>query len=330
MDIIDCIPPKAEDRDTFNDIYILMPKYDMTLRRLIRSKQKLTDNHIFYLSLQLARGLEYMHKSHIIHRDLKPDNIMLKLSNCHLKIADFGMATLGQTISGTDIGNPHGMTGSIGNRCYLAPEVYCNDDWGSWTMDVWSFGCIIAELYTRKPLFNASHDIRSLMMIFELFGKPQDIKWMKYSAAKRWVEGYLASDIMKAGPTKDLRSILKGSTELACDFVRSILVFDPLQRPSMSKLLRHKFLTRMNVRKCHHGDIPDWVQLNAVLEQWTVYKTPFGVRHGMYEEMTKFHEKVLVYQNPLLVHSYIGRACRYFRLNIPTEICGCIAEFFSF
>merc|ERR1719499_110277 len=93
---------------------------DMTLAKVIRSKQTLTDRHFRYFIYQLLRGLKYMHSAGVIHRDLKPDNLMVDLNTCDLKITDFGLAR------GVNKGADSSLTDYVITRWWRAPEVICN------------------------------------------------------------------------------------------------------------------------------------------------------------------------------------------------------------
>lgn len=131
------------------------------LNNIIRT-QRLTDDHVQFLVYQILRGLKYIHSAGIIHRvrifmqvqtiivfythylfqDLKPSNIAVN-EDCELKILDFGLARPTETE----------MTGYVATRWYRAPEIMLNWMHYNQTVDIWSVGCIMAELMTGKTLF---------------------------------------------------------------------------------------------------------------------------------------------------------------------------------
>jgi p38 MAP kinase len=116
--------------------------------------------HSTYLS---QRALKYIHSAGIIHRDLKPSNILIN-ENCDLKICDFGLARDKDT---------H-MTGYVATRYYRAPEVMLNWQTYDVAMDIWSAGCILAEMLTGKPLFPGKDHIDQFVIIRDLLGSPSD------------------------------------------------------------------------------------------------------------------------------------------------------------
>lgn len=108
---------------------------------------------------QILRGLKYIHSANVLHRDLKPSNLLLN-ANCDLKIADFGLA---RTTSETDF-----MTEYVVTRWYRAPELLLNSSEYTSAIDVWSVGCIFAEIMTREPLFPGKDYVHQLKLVTEV------------------------------------------------------------------------------------------------------------------------------------------------------------------
>ena len=109
-------------------------------------------DHVQYFIYQVLRGLKYIHSAGVIHRDLKPSNLLVN-SNCDLKICDFGLAR------GIHPGHAEGKGGTmllteyVVTRWYRAPEIMLACHEYSKPIDIWSVGCIFAELIQRKPYF---------------------------------------------------------------------------------------------------------------------------------------------------------------------------------
>ena len=150
--IVDMMPPTARYLEDFHDVYIVTDLMETDLHRIIYSKQKLSIDHAQYFIYQLLRGLKYIHSADVIHRDLKPSNLLVN-SNCDLKICDFGLAR-GIGEKQTDCqGGTMLLTEYVVTRWYRAPEIMLACHEYSKQIDMWSVGCIFAELIQRKPYF---------------------------------------------------------------------------------------------------------------------------------------------------------------------------------
>lgn len=115
------------------------------------------------LTRELQRGLKYVHSAGVIHRDLKPSNILVN-ENCDLKICDFGLAR---------IQDPQ-MTGYVSTRYYRAPEIMLTWQKYDIEVDIWSAGCIFAEMLEGKPLFPGKDHVNQFSIITDLLGTPPD------------------------------------------------------------------------------------------------------------------------------------------------------------
>lgn len=111
----------------------------------------------------IQRGLKYVHSAGVVHRDLKPSNILIN-ENCDLKICDFGLAR---------IQDPQ-MTGYVSTRYYRAPEIMLTWQKYDVEVDVWSAGCIFAEMLSGKPLFPGKDHVNQFSIITELLGSPPE------------------------------------------------------------------------------------------------------------------------------------------------------------
>merc|ERR1711892_287745 len=146
--------------DNFSDVYMVMPLMGADLNNIIKT-QKLSDDHVQFLVYQIIRGMKYVHSAGIIHRDLKPSNIAVN-EDCELKILDFGLARPTETE----------MTGYVATRWYRAPEIMLNWMHYTQTVDIWSVGCIMAELLTGRPLFPGDDQIDQITKVLNICGTP--------------------------------------------------------------------------------------------------------------------------------------------------------------
>jgi mitogen-activated protein kinase 1/3 len=157
VNLIDMMPPNVKYLDDFTDVYMVTELMETDLHRIIYSKQKLSIEHVQYFIYQVLRGLKYIHSCRVLHRDLKPSNLLVN-SNCDLKICDFGLARgiLSSSSDSALIDGQHPtllLTEYVVTRWYRAPEIMLACHEYSYPIDVWSVGCIFAELVLRKPYF---------------------------------------------------------------------------------------------------------------------------------------------------------------------------------
>ena len=129
------------------------------MNRLIRT-QDLSDDHCQYFTYQILRALKAMHSANVLHRDLKPANLLLN-PNCDLKVCDFGLARSASSTSS--------MTECVATRWYRAPEIMLTLQQYTKAIDVWSVGCILAEMLSGTPLFPGTDCIFTLQRRMLMF-----------------------------------------------------------------------------------------------------------------------------------------------------------------
>uniref|UniRef100_A0A5S6R172 mitogen-activated protein kinase n=1 Tax=Trichuris muris TaxID=70415 RepID=A0A5S6R172_TRIMR len=229
IDLVDLFTPD-ESSETLNDVYLVSSLMGSDLGNILKIQQ-LTDDHVQFLVYQILRALKYIHSAGIIHRDLKPSNIAVN-EDCELRILDFGLARQADDE----------MTGYVATRWYRAPEIMLNWMHYNHTVDLWSVGCIMAELITGRTLFPGSDHIDQLTRIMELVGTPSDELLCKIQSDE--ARNYIRS-LPKMEP-KDFGQAFMGASENAVDLLRRMLVLDPDQRITATDALAHPYLSQFH------------------------------------------------------------------------------------
>ncbi|KAL9108255.1 MAG: hypothetical protein Q9227_006993 [Pyrenula ochraceoflavens] len=226
------------------DIYFVTELLGTDLHRLLTSRP-LEKQFIQYFLYQILRGLKYVHSAGVVHRDLKPSNILVN-ENCDLKICDFGLAR---------IQDPQ-MTGYVSTRYYRAPEIMLTWQKYDVEVDIWSAGCIFAEMLEGKPLFPGKDHVNQFSIITELLGTPPDdvIKTIASENTLRFVQSLpkrerqpLANKFKNADPLGKVPSLTFFPPALtfsptAIDLLERMLVFDPKSRITAANGLSHEYL----------------------------------------------------------------------------------------
>ncbi|XP_076008602.1 mitogen-activated protein kinase 12b isoform X1 [Genypterus blacodes] len=211
--------------DRFRDFYLGMPFMGTDLGKLMKL-ERLSEERVQFLVYQMLKGLKYIHSAGIIHRDLKPGNLAIN-PDCELKILDFGLARQADAE----------MTGYVVTRWYRAPEVILN--WMHYTqaVDLWSAGCIMAEMLLGKPLFKGSDHLDQLREIMKITGTPTADFVVKLQSQD--AKNYIRS-IPKV-PKKDLHSIISKASSNSVSVLEKMLLLDPERRVSASEALALPF-----------------------------------------------------------------------------------------
>uniref|UniRef100_A0A8D2LM59 mitogen-activated protein kinase n=1 Tax=Varanus komodoensis TaxID=61221 RepID=A0A8D2LM59_VARKO len=206
--------------DKFNDFYLVMPFMGTDLSKIMKH-EKLTEDRIQFLVYQMLKGLKVRS-----FYDLKPGNLAVN-EDCELKILDFGLARH------TD----SEMTGYVVTRWYRAPEVILNWMHYTQTVDIWSVGCIMAEMITGRPLFKGNDHLDQLTEIMKITGTPtQDfVQKLQSQDAKNYIKS------LPKVQKKDFAAILKYANPLAVNLLEKMLVLDAEKRITAAEALAHPY-----------------------------------------------------------------------------------------
>mmetsp|Transcript_7453 Transcript_7453/g.15947 ORF Transcript_7453/g.15947 Transcript_7453/m.15947 type:complete len:937 (-) Transcript_7453:96-2906(-) len=321
--LIDVVQPRSSDLKLFNDLYLVFEYVDTDLYKLIMSPQYLTTEHVQTFLYQMLLGLKFIHSSSVIHRDLKPANILLN-EDCTLKICDFGLArivhhekeqpaimtpartdqlgmgpageqVLLSTVQGDDplieLSQPNlsrQLTKHVVTRWYRAPELILIQPYTS-AVDIWSLGCIFAELLSmqevsvpsyqdRVPLFpggscyplsgdtgttGSDERLDQLSVIFSIIGMPSEEDLKSVGKANEYIRS------LERKPGKDLSSLYPGAHPQAIDLLKKMLEFNPKNRCSADEALEHDFLKsvrRKDMERCASQplDSPGFLESNKI------------------------------------------------------------------
>ncbi|XP_059636593.1 mitogen-activated protein kinase homolog NTF3-like [Cornus florida] len=222
------------DRRRFKDVYLVYELMDTDFHQIIKSSQLLSNEHSQYFLFQLLRGLKYLHSANILHRDLKPGNLLIN-ANCDLKICDFGLARA------STMEKDKFMTEYVVTRWYRAPEILlCCDNYGT-SIDVWSVGCIFAELLGRKPLFPGTECLNQLTLIVNILGtqSEEDLEFIDSTKARNFITK------MPYTSGTPFVHLFPKAHPLAIDLLEKMLVFNPEKRISVNEALQHPYMNAL-------------------------------------------------------------------------------------
>ncbi|KAI9361898.1 kinase-like domain-containing protein [Pilaira anomala] len=243
--IIDLKAMDIVDPRTFNEVYLIQSCCDTTMADIIHSKLELEAVHYQWFMYQLFSGLKYIHSANVLHRDLKPANILVN-ENCDLRICDFGMAR--GFLNPSDHVETKYMTHYVVTRWYRAPEIMLSRNTYDKSIDMWSVGCILAELLGRKVLFKGTDYVDQLHKIVGILGLPEDTSfWDNSSSVTEYIKN-LRDESGLPPPTEpiDFRIVFPNAPVEALDLLKKLLCLDPTKRLTADGGLNHPFV--VNVR----------------------------------------------------------------------------------
>lgn len=238
---------KKSDQETINkdgesifklsgNLYFVFEFVEHDLGGLIDSKYEFSTISIKFIMKQLFEVLEYLHDKKIIHRDIKSSNILIK-NNFIVKLADFGLAR-----SLPHFDDKIELTNNVITLWYRPPELLLGSTNYSSSIDIWSVGCVFAELELYRPIFPGKSEPEQLEIIFRYLGSPNE---------ESWPEAYkypYYDKLMK--PLTIYNSNIKLSfaskiSESSLGLLERLLVKDPSKRYSARSALSDRyFLTR--------------------------------------------------------------------------------------
>ncbi|KAL3640734.1 Mitogen-activated protein kinase 9 [Castilleja foliolosa] len=267
------LPPSRRE---FQDIYVVFELMESDLHQVIKANDDLTPEHYQFFLYQLLRGLKY------IHTDLKPKNILAN-ADCKLKICDFGLAR----VSFNDAPSAIFWTDYVATRWYRAPEL-CGSFFSKYTpaIDIWSIGCIFAEMLTGKPLFPGKNVVHQLDLMTDLLGTPppESIARIRNEKARRYL-----SSMRKKQPIPYTQKF-PNADPLALKLLEKLLAFDPKDRLTAEEALRDPYFS--GLANADREPVTQPIsKLEFEFERRKLAKD--DVRELIYREILEYHPQML-------------------------------------
>ena len=272
LKVLDVIIPEQENLDY---LYLVTEKKPDNLKNIIKDpefnylKENEKKNYIRFIMHQILCALKYLHSRKIMHRDIKSSNILVD-SNSSIFICDFGLARSFKDLNGQ---NEKLITKGIGTLFYVAPEMLGNEEFGGYNekVDIWSVGCIMVELFTRKcPFFgyDKSSDIKNkiendnwnwfeqLKKIFSVFGRPDENVIKRVFRNQCVYDNILENTSEEDYPIKNFDEIFPEiKDEKALDLLQKLFEFNYKKRISAEDALKHPFFEEIQFNEKNRKNI---------------------------------------------------------------------------
>ncbi|XP_042050513.1 probable serine/threonine-protein kinase At1g54610 [Salvia splendens] len=212
-------------------LYLVFDYMEHDLSGLVSSPGiKFTEPQIKCYMNQLLSGLEHCHNRHVLHRDIKGSNLLIDDGGV-LKIADFGLA------STFDPNSKQHMTNRVVTLWYRPPELLLGATHYGAGIDLWSAGCILAELFAGKPIITGRTEVEQLHRIFKLCGSPSDEYWKKSKLP------HATTFKPQQSYKRCIRETFKDFPQSALSLIETLLAIDPSERQTATAALKSEFFT---------------------------------------------------------------------------------------
>lgn len=225
---------KIEHEDGQRKLYLVFEMLEMDLGTFLRQnwRNKMLEEVAKKILYEILKGLDYLHCNRILHRDLKPDNILLDKNLKRIKLADFGLSRTVQ--------QPMRLySKEILTLWYRAPEICMGRQDYSFGVDSWAVGCIMAEIFRGKPIFQGQSDSEQLMIIFKNLGTPDEKIWPGLVKYKSFTPKFPKFEKKKV---RDLFPEI--NDEDGWDLLEKLLSLDPNSRICAKEALNHEYFTK--------------------------------------------------------------------------------------
>ncbi|XP_076901668.1 cyclin-dependent kinase C-2 C-like [Bidens hawaiensis] len=232
-----------------SNIYLVFEYMEHDLAGLISSPDiRFTDSQIKCYMRQLLKGIEHFHSRGVLHRDIKTSNVLVN-NEGQLKIADFGLANF--------VSSRQPLTSRVVTLWYRPPELFLGSTTYGTHVDMWSVGCVFAELFIRRPVLKGRTEVEQLHKIFMLCGTPSNEYWNKptlpLAKMSKPRHAYASS----------LREEFKDLPESAVNLLESFLSIEAEKRMSATSALQSEYF-RTRPYACDPSSLPKYTPCKEI------------------------------------------------------------------
>eukprot|EP00043_Microstomoeca_roanoka_P007797 m.75443 g.75443 ORF g.75443 m.75443 type:complete len:367 (-) comp13980_c1_seq1:179-1279(-) len=225
------------DEQPLKEVYLVLNLMETDLHKLLKSLHRrgecLSESHTCFFLYQMFLGVKYIHSANVMHRDLKPGNMLINVSNCDLRICDFGLSR----VYDPEYRQSGELTEYVATRWYRAPEVMVQQRAYSKAMDIWSLGCILAEMLGNRPIFPGKNYLDQINKILDVIGSPSE-------AALAEIPNERSRRYLMALPQRErkpFKQMYPHAEENVLDLLTQLLEFSPSIRPTADMALEHPY-----------------------------------------------------------------------------------------
>ncbi len=223
------------------------------LASLIKEKIDFDLDCIKSIMFQILNGVKYIHDNYILHRDIKPANILIT-NKGEVKLADFGLSRFYEKRKN----QWKAYTNSVETLWYRAPELLMSESFYKTSIDMWSVGCVMAELFIKQPLFKEQNAFNQIKNILTIIGRPSDEDLARYYRINEGSNPELIDSVLpEKGEFSDFEGTLESLDKtgflkrdsLAMKLIKGMLTFNINKRLSAEQALNHEFFKGLNNEK---------------------------------------------------------------------------------
>jgi len=223
-------------------MYMVCEYLEMDLKKFIRSHVRAIPRQVVkQITYEILKGLAFCHGHRVMHRDLKPHNILLSKDASKVKLADFGLARPKLAPSKT-------ITHDVVTLWYRAPELLLGECKYCDSIDMWSVGCIVAEMLSGKALFPGDSEIDTLLKIFRMFGTPTEAEWPEGAMDP------LSQFPVFARKVNPFAAYIPNLEPEVADLLENLLMYDASSRITALDALEHPWFNDIRPKPLMHVD----------------------------------------------------------------------------